>query len=65
MRKEPSRLAEQATVALGLDYAGVDLIEDQQGQWWVIEINGIPAWQGLQQVSEVNIADCLIKNCMG
>ncbi len=53
-------LAERATHALGLDYSGVDLIRDHQGRAYVIEVNGIPAWQGLQSVTPVNIAQCLV-----
>ena len=53
---EPQRLAERAADAVGADYAGVDLICTKKGKWLVLEVNGVPAWQGLQAVSEVNIA---------
>ncbi len=53
---EPQRLAERAADAVGADYAGVDLIRSREGGWMVLEVNGVPAWQGLQAVSEVNIA---------
>ena len=53
---EPQRLAERAADAVGADYAGVDLICSKEGKWLVLEVNGVPAWQGLQAVSEVNIA---------
>ena len=53
-------LAEAAVRAIGIDYAGVDLIPDADGQLQVIEVNGIPAWQGLQGVTDLNIANCLI-----
>ncbi len=49
-------LAERAVAAVGADYAGVDLIHTQQEGWRVIEINGVPAWRGLQDVSEPDIA---------
>jgi glutathione synthase/RimK-type ligase-like ATP-grasp enzyme len=39
-----------------MDYAGVDLMRDRDGAPVVIEINGIPAWRGLQSVTEVDIA---------
>ena len=54
---EPQRLAERAADAIGADYAGVDLICTKEGKWLVLEVNGVPAWQGLQAVSEANIAD--------
>ena len=42
-------LAEAASAALEMDYAGVDLLQDAAGKWWVGEVNGVPAWWGLQQ----------------
>lgn len=53
-------LAESAARAVNADYAGVDLIPDAAGQLQVIEVNGIPAWWGLQSVTEFNIATNLI-----
>ena len=54
------RLAEAAAAVINIDYAGVDLILDRQGNLQVIEVNGIPAWWGLQGVTEFNIAQSLI-----
>lgn len=54
------RLAEAATHALGMDYAGVDLIRDQEGHLTVLEVNSIPAWLGLQSVVEADIAGMLV-----
>lgn len=53
------QLAEAATAALQMDYSGVDIIRDRSGQAYVIEVNGIPAWKGLQSVCPENIADLL------
>lgn len=53
------RLAEAAVVSLDMAYAGVDLVRDSADRWWVIEVNSIPAWKGLQGVSQVDIAACL------
>jgi RimK family alpha-L-glutamate ligase len=60
LTKTLSGLAEQATAVLSMDYAGVDIIEDEDGQFSIIEVNSIPAWKGLQKVCGVNIADLLI-----
>ncbi|MGQ0656983.1 MAG: ATP-grasp domain-containing protein [Chromatiales bacterium] len=49
-------LAEAAVRAVGIDYAGVDLIPLRDGDYTVTEVNSIPAWQGLQSVCRVNIA---------
>jgi len=53
------RLAEDAVKAVGMAYAGVDIIRDLQGRYTVIEVNSVPAWKGLQSVSAVVIADLL------
>ncbi|WAK03962.1 ATP-grasp domain-containing protein [Methylobacter sp. YRD-M1] len=52
-------LAVKATQALAMDYAGVDIIRDREGNYTVIEMNSIPAWKGLQSVCDVNIAELL------
>ncbi len=57
---ELSRLSEAAVKAVGIDYAGVDLIPDVNGCLQVIEVNSIPAWRGLQKVTDFNIASSLI-----
>jgi tetrahydromethanopterin:alpha-L-glutamate ligase len=56
---EMANLAVQATLAVEMDYAGIDIIEDQDGQLWVLEVNSIPAWKGLQSVSTCHIANLL------
>ena len=53
-------IALQAALVLDIAYCGVDVIRDQNGNLLVLEINSIPAWRGLQGVSEVNIAQILV-----
>ena len=58
---EPLRtLAERATAAVDVDHSGVDIIRDQTGRYWVVEVNGIPAWKGLQSTCDLNIAEILV-----
>ena len=56
---EMAELAVKATATLAMDYAGVDIIKDQDGRYTVIEVNSIPAWKGLESVCDVNIAQLL------
>jgi RimK family alpha-L-glutamate ligase len=56
---ELAQLAQAATHAVGADYAGVDIVRGEDGRPWVIEVNGIPAWKGLQSVAHVDIAAAL------
>ena len=54
------RLAEDAVRQLNMNYAGVDVIRDEQGRYSILEVNSIPAWKGLQGVAEISIADLLV-----
>ncbi len=60
LNPELTDLAVRATRATDMPYAGVDLIRDRQGQLWVTEVNSIPAWRGLQEVSDAHIASLLV-----
>jgi tetrahydromethanopterin:alpha-L-glutamate ligase len=59
--------AVQAARALGLDYAGVDLIpsshassnDNDENHPLVLEVNGVAAWRGLQSVTNLDIAAAL------
>lgn len=57
---EVAELAEAAARAVDIDYAGIDLMRDSKGQYYVTEINSIPAWRGLQDVSAFNIAGRIV-----
>ncbi len=54
----------QAVAATGAAYAGVDLVDDGEGGFMVLEVNSMPAWAGLQAVTEVQIADRLAEDFM-
>lgn len=54
-----AELAVAAAAAVGAAHAGVDLIEDERGRLLVLEVNSMPAWQGLQSVTEMDIAAAL------
>jgi glutathione synthase/RimK-type ligase-like ATP-grasp enzyme len=56
--------AEAACRALQLEYAGVDLMRGAGGDLLVIEVNGIPAWRGLQSVTELDIAQRLVDDLL-
>jgi len=50
------RLATAAAGAVGATIAGVDILVAAEGGPTVLEVNSMPAWSGLQKVSNVNIA---------
>lgn len=51
--------AEDAAACLGMNYAGVDMLCDLHGRWWVLEVNSIPAWRGLQAATGIDVAELL------
>ena len=64
LNKNLANLAIKATTALKMDYAGVDIIEDEQGNYHVIEVNSIPAWKGLETVCNLNVAQLLVNDIL-
>jgi RimK family alpha-L-glutamate ligase len=58
-------LAVRAARALGAVYAGVDILPLESGGYSVIEVNGIPGWQGLQSVTGVDVAGRLVDHLLG
>ena len=54
-----AEIAIAAAAAVGADYAGVDMIRVADGRMLVLEVNSNPAWRGLQEVTDVDIAQCL------
>ena len=68
---ELAQLAEGAARALGMDYAGVDLIASPAPAAsgaapgiQVLEVNGVAAWQGLQRVTSFNIARAIVDDLL-
>jgi RimK family alpha-L-glutamate ligase len=59
---ELDRLAVAACAAVGADYAGVDLVRDVEGRLQVLEVNGIPAWRGLQGTTRVDLAELVAED---
>lgn len=50
----------KAVKAIGLLYAGVDILETSNGPV-ILEVNGSPSWQGLQQATGINVAEHLVR----
>jgi RimK family alpha-L-glutamate ligase len=55
-------LCVRAAAALGADYAGVDLVRAADGRDYVVEVNGIPGWQGVEQATGVDVAAALAEH---
>ena len=59
---EWEELALSAAAAVGADYAGVDLLPSREGPVFVLEVNGIPGWQGLQHATGLDVAGAIVKH---
>lgn len=62
---EIAELAVAAAKTVDIDYCGVDIIRDREGRLFVLEVNSIPAWKGLQSVIEIDIAQALVDDFLG
>ncbi len=59
---EIERIAIAAAAAVGADYAGVDVLPADDGSLYVLEVNGIPGWQGLQQATGIDVAIAIVEH---
>jgi RimK family alpha-L-glutamate ligase len=59
---EQERLCVDAATALGVDYAGVDLLRGADGRDYVLELNGIPGWHGVQGATGFDVAAALVEH---
>jgi len=59
-----AELALRAARAVGADYAGVDLLPAPDGTVYVVEVNGIPGWRGLQQATSSDVAAAIVDHCL-
>jgi glutathione synthase/RimK-type ligase-like ATP-grasp enzyme len=64
LNDEMKELSLRAARLIGLDYAGVDLLPAENGKTYVVEINSIPGWRGLQKTTEIRIADKIIDHAL-
>jgi len=55
-----AHMAESACRAVNVDYGGVDIMRGRDDVTQVVEVNGIPAWRGLQSVCEFDVAQRLV-----
>ncbi len=53
-------MAIRATAACEATVAGVDLVIDQAGQPFVLEVNAAPGWRAISSVTGVDVADRII-----
>jgi RimK family alpha-L-glutamate ligase len=57
---EWAQLAVRAANTVGADYAGVDLLPSRDGGIFVLEVNGIPGWEGFQKATGIDVAGAIV-----
>ena len=62
---EIEEVALRAAAAVGADYAGVDILPARDGALYVLEVNGIPGWQGLQRATGIDVAGAIVEHVIG
>jgi ribosomal protein S6--L-glutamate ligase/tetrahydromethanopterin:alpha-L-glutamate ligase len=61
LEEELAELSVKATETIGLEYSGVDILRSEEdGTAHVVELNSTPGWQGLQTVTERNMAGLIV-----
>lgn len=57
-------LAVRAARAVGAEYAGVDLLPCEDGTVYLLEVNGIPGWEGLQGATGMDVAGAIVNHLL-
>jgi RimK family alpha-L-glutamate ligase len=53
---ELASMARRAAAAVGASIAGVDLLPGRDGRLYAIEVNGVPGWRALAEVTGIDVA---------
>ena len=58
---ELAQLARRAAAAVGATVAGVDLLPARDGRLYAIEVNAVPGWKALGEVTGVDVAERVLR----
>ncbi len=61
VKRELERISIKVSKILDLGYGGID-IKLHRKTYYVIEVNGIPSWKGIQKIEKKNISEILVKD---
>ena len=62
---ELAQLARRAAAAVGATVAGVDLLPARDGRLYAIEVNAVPGWKALGEVTGVDVAERVLELVAG
>jgi ribosomal protein S6--L-glutamate ligase len=60
--KEIVELSVKVNEVLGLEYSGIDIVEDLEGGYKVLEVNGAPLWKGFMTATSINPAKYIVEH---
>ncbi len=64
LSRELEKISVKASKIVGCEYSGVDILESESGEFFVTEVNSIPAWKGLQKVTAASIAKGIVNHVL-
>ncbi len=53
--------AQRAVVCTGATFAGVDLLYNEVGELFVIEVNAVPGWRAFARTTGIDVAQCVMQ----
>jgi ribosomal protein S6--L-glutamate ligase len=59
---ELAQLARRAANAVGASVAGVDLLPARDGRLYALEVNAVPGWRALAEVTDVDVASRVLNH---
>jgi ribosomal protein S6--L-glutamate ligase len=62
LNAEEERLALAAAQAVGTAVAGIDLLPNPTGGYYVLEVNAVPGWRALAPTTGVDVAAAIVKS---
>ncbi len=65
LSEEDKKLAEKVAEVSGLDYCGVDIMKDQNGKSYILEVNRQCQFQGFEKATGVNVARKVVELLIG
>jgi len=61
LNEEEKKLAEKVARVCGLDYGGVDIMKDEEGKDYILEVNRQCQFQGFEKATGINVAKKIVE----
>jgi len=61
LNEEEKNLAEKVALVCGLDYGGVDIMKDENGKNYILEVNRQCQFQGFEKATGINVAKKIVE----